>query len=242
MQLGLIGKSLKHSFSKKYFAEKFSKLDLHCHSYSSFELSTIDEFTGLLQNTPRLTGLNVTIPYKTAIIPYLDFLSAEAEKINAVNTIKVIGGKLYGYNTDVYGFTQSIKPLLKPAHRKALILGTGGASKAVAYSLNKLGIDYTKVSRNPNSEEIGYDEASINLKDYQVVVNTTPLGTYPNLSERPLLSGSLLTENHLIYDLVYNPEKTAFLDEAEKKGATIKNGYEMLVLQAEKAWEIWNEV
>ncbi len=242
MQLGLVGKTLKHSFSKKYFTKKFSELNLHGHTYSNFELQSIEEFPDLLQEKPSLTGLNVTMPYKTAVIPYLDSLSAEAEEINAVNTIKMIGGKLYGYNTDVYGFTNSIRPLLKPKHRRALILGTGGASKAIGYSLNQLGITCTKVSRNPSSAELSYEQASDNLKDYDVLVNTTPLGTYPILSERPLINLSHLNENHLIYDLIYNPEKTAFLAEAEKKGATIKNGYEMLVLQAEKAWEIWNEV
>ncbi len=242
MQVGLIGKSLKHSFSKKYFSEKFDRLDLHGHRYTNFELSSIEDFPALLRENPWLTGLNVTNPYKAAIIPYLDSLSAEAKQVEAVNTIKVVGGKLLGFNTDIFGFTESIKPWLKLSCNKALILGTGGASNAIAFSLTQLGINNTKVSRSPGSEQLNYDEASSKLKDYDLLVNTTPLGTFPNVKEVPPLNMRLLNRNHLIYDLVYNPRKTAFLAEAESKGAIIKNGYEMLVLQAEKSWEIWNEV
>lgn len=242
MQLGLIGKSLKHSFSKSYFTKKFSKLDFHGHSYTNFELQSIDEFPALLRENPWLTGLNVTIPYKTAIISYLDSLSAEAEKIGAVNTIKIVGGKLLGYNTDVYGFTESLKPLLRPKPQKALILGTGGASNAIAYSLSQLNIKNTKVSRTPGSSELSYNEACSRIKEFGLVVNTTPIGTFPNIEDKPPFDLEGVNKNHLFYDLIYNPEKTALLKEAEKKGAIIKNGYEMLVLQAEKAWEIWNEV
>ncbi len=242
MHLGLIGKSLKHSFSEKYFAEKFKKLGLTGHSYTNFELESIDEFPGLLKANPNLTGLNVTIPYKSAIIPYLDSLSAEAEKINAVNTIKIKDGKLYGHNTDIYGFTESLKPLLKAHHKQALILGTGGASKAIAYSLNTLGIDYQKVSRKPRNGKWSYERASGELPHYFLLINTTPVGTYPHTKQAPPLDLTELGEEHLVYDLIYNPEKTALLKEAEQKGGSIKNGYEMLVLQADKAWEIWNEV
>lgn len=241
MQLGLIGKSLQHSFSRDYFLRKFTAAGLHHHSYSNFELQDISEFADLLKSHPDLRGLNVTIPYKTAIIPYLDQLSAEAKEIGAVNTVKISNGKTKGYNTDVYGFGESLKPLLTPNQKQALILGTGGASLAVAYVLHQLGISYKMVSRQPVKDQISYAEATEDLSDFPLVINTTPLGTFPDVKGIPPLGLDKVTENHLFYDLVYNPSKTRFLQEAERSGARIKNGSEMLALQAEKAWVIWNE-
>jgi shikimate dehydrogenase len=242
MQFGLLGKSLKHSFSKKYFAEKFINLGLNDYTYSNFELSAIDQFEQLNQSFPHLYGLNVTIPYKTAIIPYLLKLDDKAREINAVNTLKKTKKGWVGFNTDWYGFTESLTPLLSSHHRKALILGTGGASNAIQVGLQSLNISSVKVSRNPTVDEISYEQASEQLNDYMIVVNTTPAGTFPDVKDKPPLNLRLVGSHHLFYDLIYNPEKTALLSLAESKGATIKNGHEMLVLQAEKSWQIWNEV
>lgn len=242
MKLGLIGKSLSHSFSKRYFEAKFEKEGLVDHSYHNFELADIDQLTELLKRHPDLHGFNITIPYKTAILPLLHHITEDAQAIGAVNTVKVVEGKLYGYNTDLFGFKQSVLPLLQPWHKSALILGTGGASKAIIHTFSSLGITTKNVSRTPIKKEYSYDQASKDLGDFNIVVNTTPLGTYPNLNEIPDLNLLELSKKHLIYDLIYNPEKTSLLTQAQKQGATIKNGYEMLVLQAEKAWEIWNEM
>ncbi len=241
MKLGLIGRSLQHSFSRDYFKRKFESAGLGHHSYVNFELSHISEFPALIQNHPNLRGLNVTIPYKTEIIPYLDTLSHEAREIGAVNTILIDGDKLKGYNTDAHGFAASLNPLLQQHHTRALILGTGGASKAIAYTLARLNIHYVKVSRTPLPGQINYREASEKLDQFPLVINTTPLGTFPDINNIPPLELDKVSENHLFYDLVYNPEKTRLLTEAEQKGAVIKNGYDMLILQAERAWEIWNE-
>lgn len=241
MQLGLLGKSLKHSFSQTYFTEKFAELDLTDHSYQNFEIASIEDFPELLKQNPQLNGLNVTIPYKESVIPFLDEISVEAREIGAVNTILFKNNRLIGHNTDAYGFEHSLAPLLKSNHTKALILGTGGASKAISYALTKLGIASLKVSRSPAENECSYKEASSLLETHHLVVNTTPLGTYPNTSEIPPLALEKVSENHLFYDLIYNPSKTSLLLAAEQKGAKIKNGHEMLILQAEKAWEIWND-
>lgn len=241
MHLGLIGKSLKHSFSKKYFTEKFEQEGLSGHSYSNFELSDISELPTLLTKNRQLAGLNVTIPYKETVLPYLNTLSAAAKKIGAVNTIRIRDKQMEGFNTDVYGFEESLRPLLPKQPLKALILGSGGASKAVAFVLRRLNIDYEIVSRLAGDTHLSYVQASDSLDDYLLVVNTTPLGTFPSTEEMPALRLDKVSKNHLIYDLVYNPEKTRLLAEAEKHGASIKNGHEMLILQAEKAWEIWNE-
>ena len=242
MQLGLIGKSLKHSFSRTYFTEKFEREKLEGFFYQNFELESIDQFSELIKENPQLQGLNVTTPYKEKVIPFLDNLSPEAEKIGAVNTILNQNGVLTGFNTDVFGFEQSLKPLLKKQHQKALILGTGGASKAVAYTLQKLDIQYVKVSRLPKEKELSYEDATKVLDQYLIVINTTPLGTFPKTEEIPPLTLDKVSENHLFYDLIYNPPQTAFLRQAAHKGAQIKNGHEMLILQAEKAWQIWNEL
>ena len=241
MQLGLLGKSLKHSFSETYFTEKFAELELTDHSYQNFEIASIKDFPALIRNNPKLKGLNVTIPYKEEVLPYLDEISPEAEKIGAVNTILIKDDKLIGYNTDTYGFEHSLFPLLNNKHYKALILGTGGASKAISYTLSKLNIENIKVSRKPAKNEASYNDAVELLETHLLVVNTTPLGTYPNTIEIPPLSLEKVSENHLFYDLIYNPSKSALLLAAERNGAKIKNGHEMLILQAEKAWEIWNE-
>lgn len=242
MHFGLLGKSLKHSFSRAYFSEKFEREGLSGFSYSNFEIEDISLFPDLIAANPQLNGLNVTIPYKESVIPFLDEISSEAEEIGAVNTISIHDGKLKGYNTDVFGFTNSLKPLLKPHHKKALILGTGGASKAVAFALQKLDIQYIKISRTPSSTERNYTHASEILDSYPLVINTTPLGTYPKTAEIPPLALDKVSENHLFYDLIYNPAETALLKAAAAHGAQIKNGHDMLVLQAEKAWEIWNEL
>lgn len=241
-QYGLIGKTLSHSFSKKYFEEKFKRETINA-VYENFELNDISQVEGLFSIHSNLCGLNVTIPYKEQIIPYLDEIDEQAQKIGAVNTIYIDKetGKMKGYNTDVYGFKQSLKPFLENQHQHALILGTGGASKAVAYVLNELGITTAFVSRTPQSEnQLSYDELNENiLASFLLIVNTTPLGTFPNVDEKPTINYDAITPNHLLYDLVYNPAETAFLKEGKKRGALTINGEQMLQLQAEKAWEIW---
>ena len=241
IQFGLIGKSLGHSFSKTFFADKFKQEHILA-EYANFELSTIQEFPLLLQSNPELKGLNVTIPYKTEIIPYLDELDDVARTVGAVNTISINNGRLKGFNTDVYGFQQSIKPFLRNIHERALILGTGGASKAVQYVLEGLGISVSYLSRNPQGEnQFHYDQANEHMmKAFKLIINTTPLGTFPNIEEMPPIPVQLLTEDHLVVDLIYNPEKTKLLELAAQNGADTLNGYSMLQHQALKAWEIWN--
>ncbi len=242
-QLGLIGKTLVHSFSKNYFAKKFEKEKLHNFRYDNFELASIEAFPDLILSTPNLLGLNVTIPYKKAVIPFLDVLSEEAQSVGAVNTILIKDNILKGYNTDVVGFRQSLEPLLKAHHTKALILGTGGAAKAVAFVLQQLGIEFLLVSRTPGKKQLGYDviDAAI-LKDYTLMVNTTPVGTYPNIQEAPTIDYASITSKHLLYDLVYNPTETLFLKKGKAQQASIKNGLDMLALQAEAAWDIWMDM
>jgi shikimate dehydrogenase len=242
-KFGLIGKNISYSFSKKHFTEKF----LHNHfdncEYGNYDIQNVNEVSQIIQNTKGLVGLNVTIPYKESIIPLLDKISKNAKKIGAVNCISISKNKkLKGYNTDFYGFKKALKPLLKSHHKKALILGTGGASKAIAYALKKLKIEFDFVSRNPSEYEIGYNEINADIfNEYQIIINTTPLGTFPNISDLPKLDYSLFTPKHIAFDLVYNPEETAFLKKARKAGAVTKNGHEMLIFQAEKAWLIWNK-
>ncbi|WP_297703459.1 shikimate dehydrogenase [uncultured Eudoraea sp.] len=238
---GLIGKDISYSFSKTYFNNKFTSMNLVNHSYENFDLSKIEEFPALIKKHNTLKGLNVTIPYKEAIIPYLDSLNKKAERIGAVNTIKFTKDRLKGYNTDVYGFKKSFEPLLQKSHNKALILGTGGASKAVAFVLKELGISFKYVSRNPIGDQIGYAELNKKIiSSYTVLINCTPLGTFPDTDAKPNIPYEFLNSNHLLFDLIYNPVKTAFLLSGERKGAIICNGEKMLELQAEKAWQIWN--
>ena len=237
---GLIGKNISYSFSKKYFTDKFQKENISDSSYDLFDIPLIEEVINVF-NTKNIVGLNVTIPYKQDVIKYLDSMSEEAEKIGAVNTIKIENGKKVGYNTDVMGFEESIKPLLKANHKKCLILGTGGASKAVAYSMNKLKISPTFVSRSKNENTITYLEVTKEiLAQNTIIINCSPVGTFPKIEEAPNLPYEAFTENHLAYDLIYNPEETTFLKLAKKQGAITKNGLDMLIIQAEKAWEIWN--
>jgi len=240
---GLVGRNISYSFSVGYFTEKFTKAGLKNYTYTNFDIPTIKQLPDVIRHTNGLKGLNVTIPYKEEVLPLLDSLSKNAKLIGAVNTIDISKkGKTKGYNTDHYGFKKALKPLLKEHHTKALILGTGGASKAVAFALRKLKIEYDFVSRTATDVIYAYEDLNINVfRDYQVIINTTPLGTFPNMNECPPLDYTLFTKNHIAFDLVYNPEETKFLRLAKENGATIKNGYKMLVHQAEKAWEIWNK-
>ena len=239
---GLIGRNISYSFSAKYFAEKFAKLGVD-YTYQNFDISSIKDLRSITDDTKKIKGLNVTIPYKEEVIPMLDSLSKTAKVIGAVNTITVSKkGKLKGYNTDHYGFKKALKPLIKKKiHKRALILGTGGASKAVAYALRKMKIEYDFVSRTATDVIFSYNCLDREIfDDYQIIINTTPLGTFPNIEEHPPIDYSLFTPNHIAFDLIYNPEETYFLRKAKENGATIINGYKMLVYQAEKAWEIWN--
>lgn len=240
---GLIGKNIEYSFSKKYFTEKFELGQLSDYKYINFDIQIIDDFPKIIAENLDLKGLNVTIPYKESVIQYLQKLSKTAFEIGAVNTIRFTKkGKLKGYNTDWHGFKKSIEPLLDSHHKKALILGTGGAAKAVAYALGKLGILYTFVSREEKEGMIDYNRINATTFDnYHIIVNCTPLGTSPNTKEFPPIPYEYFSPKHIAFDLIYNPEETQFLKKAKKKGAVTKNGYEMLVFQAEKAWKIWNK-
>jgi shikimate dehydrogenase len=240
---GLIGRNIEYSFSKKYFTDRFEKDNLLDYSYVNFDIQDINEFPEIIKNNPNIAGLNVTIPYKESILPFLDKISKKATQIGAVNVIKITkNNKLKGYNSDYYGFKKSIEPLLLPHHKKALILGTGGAAKAVAFALQELDILYTFVSREATENTIDYDRLNATTFDnFQIVINCTPVGTSPNTKEFPLIPYQFFTEKHLAYDLIYNPEETQFLKKAKKKGALTKNGLQMLILQAEKAWKIWNK-
>lgn len=239
-EYGLIGKSLKHSFSIRYFSEKFKNEKIDA-VFQNFEIESIDDFPQVLSSHPKLCGLSVTIPYKTTIIPYLDVVSEDAKQINSVNSIKITNGRTIGYNTDVIGFKQSLKPFLKHGMERALILGTGGASKAVAYALRQIGLEVTLVSRNPKEGRLGYNQINeFVMRAFKLIVNTTPLGMYPNIDTFPDIPYEYLTEEHLLYDLTYNPDTTVFLQKGKARGATIVNGLSMLHIQAEASWEIWN--
>lgn len=242
---GLLGYPLGHSFSKTYFNRKFEAEKINA-QYVNFEISEIKELKNVLKDNPDLCGLNVTLPYKSQVIPYLDELDENAKLIGAVNVIKFTKGflgktKLKGYNTDIVGFKQSIEPLLNDSHRKALILGTGGSSKAVYLGLKQLGLDATFVSRNPKDLCITYDEITPKMLDYYtVIVNCTPLGMYPHINNCPEIPYEALTSKHLLYDLLYNPDETRFMKKGKDQGAVVKNGLEMLLLQAFEGWQIWN--
>lgn len=244
---GLIGYPLKHSFSRGYFTEKFINENIEA-TYLNFEIEDISLFPDIINRHPSLKGLNVTLPYKEQIIPYLDELDPQAEAIGAINVVKVSRSdgkiKLTGFNSDIIGFENSISPLINKAiHRKALILGTGGASKAVSKGLENLGIEWTYVSRTPREGRFTYKDIDENiLGDYTVIVNASPVGTYPNAEDAPDIPYNLLSPKHLLYDLVYNPAETKFLRLGKEQGTTIKNGAEMLKLQANAAWRIWNDL
>jgi shikimate dehydrogenase len=240
---GLIGYPLGHSFSKQYFSEKFKKENLSDCFFEAFPITSISKFPELLKQNPDLKGLNVTIPYKEQVLDFITELSAEVNQIGASNCVKIQGSKIIGFNTDIIGFEQSFCRMLKPHHNKALVLGTGGSSKAVQYVLHKLEIDFLIVSRTENLKAgfISYDMIDAELmKSYPVIINCTPAGMAPNDHESPLIPYELVSPQHYLYDLVYKPAKTLFLQKGEAKGAFIQNGYEMLLLQAEASWKIWN--
>ena len=242
---GLLGKNIFYSFSKGYFNEKFEKLGLDNINYQNFDIQNCEQFSSIISSEKNLKGLNVTIPYKEEIIPFLDELDETAKEIGAVNTIKISqNGNLKGYNSDFVGFEKSIKPLLKTHHTVALILGTGGASKAVAYFFKKNNIQFQFISRNPKSEnEISYESLSHEIiQKSTIIVNCTPIGTSLNIEKCPEIPYEFLNSSHLLYDLIYNPDETLFLSKGKKMGATIKNGLEMLIFQAEESWRIWNDL
>ncbi|MDN3665499.1 shikimate dehydrogenase family protein [Algibacter miyuki] len=242
-KLGLLGKNISYSFSKNYFKEKFENEKITDTTYENFDLESIDLFPSIIENTKNIKGINVTIPYKEAVMPFLDKINKKAKAIGAVNTIKVTKkGKLVGYNTDCYGFKNTLKPFLKSQHKKALILGTGGASKAVAYSLGELGIDYKYVSRK-QSEGVGFTYSNLSeaiISEHQVIVNCTPLGTFPDVDQCADIPYNGITNEHILFDLIYNPDQTKFLKHGKDRGATTINGLNMLKLQAEKSWSIWD--
>ena len=241
---GLVGYPLGHSFSESFFNNKFNSEGIDA-QYLNFEIPNINEFRNIINTNTNLRGLNVTIPYKEQVIPYLDDIDITASEIGAVNVVKFIrnGNNLIlkGFNSDVIGFCNSLKPLLKPQHTHALVLGTGGAAKAIAHGLKSLGIEPIYVSRTKKDGVLTYDELTPEIiEKYQVIVNTTPAGMYPHVDTCPDIPYHLLTPQHLCYDVVYNPEVTLFMKKSQEQGAMVKNGLEMLILQALAAWEIWN--
>jgi shikimate dehydrogenase len=247
MQLfGLIGFPVSHSFSARYFAEKFSNEEISNTEYRLFPLEDISQLPTLIENNHELQGFNVTIPHKVGILPYLDQVTPEAAEVGAVNCVKISrnisGIQLIGYNTDAFGFRESSIPFLKPHHKNALVLGTGGASKAVCYSLKSLNIHYTLVSRSPGkSDVIQYNQITEKIiHDNLLIINTTPLGQFPDIEACPEIPYKFLSNKHLLFDLIYNPVRTQFLEKGLGYDASILNGQQMLQLQAEKSWEIWN--
>lgn len=245
---GLIGYPLGHSFSQDFFNQKFESEGINA-KYVNFEIPTIEDFPKILARTPMLYGMNVTIPYKEKVIAYLDELDPQARSIGAVNVIKPLRNAkgeivaLKGYNSDFIGFVDSIKAFIKPWHTHALILGTGGAAKAVEQGLLSLGIQPTKVSRTPGKGKLTYADLTPQVMEQnKIIVNTTPLGMYPHIDECPDIPYELLTPKHLCYDLLYNPDVTLFMEKSAEHGAVTKNGLEMLLMQAFAAWQIWNSV
>lgn len=258
-QYGLIGFPLSHSFSKKYFTQKFEDENITDAVYDLYTLEHIKDLQDLLDANPGLLGLNVTVPHKKNVLKYLDWIEHDARTAGAVNCIRItkespvqaafsgevgVGGHdfmLEGFNTDLYGFEMSLRPLLKPHHTDALVLGDGGAAQAVRCVLENLDINYKVVTRKPHADNLLFDKLKPrHIKEHTLIINTTPLGTAPNVDECPPIPYEAITSDHLLYDLVYNPPETLFLRKGGERGATVKNGYEMLVLQAEKSWEIWN--
>ena len=237
---GIIGFPLGHSFSRGFFTEKFARESIDA-QYLNFEIPDANMLREVLRDNPELKGLNVTLPHKQAVIPLLDELSDEAKEIGAVNVIRVRDGKLKGFNSDIIGFTESIKPLLQPWHKKALILGTGGASRAIRVGLTRLGIEWTYVSRTPREGMLTYSDLTAEvMQQYMVIVNCSPVGMFPKTGEAPNIPYELLTPKHLLYDLVYNPEETLFMQKGRAQDAIVKNGLEMLHLQAIASWEFWH--
>ncbi len=241
---GLLGKNISYSFSRGYFTDKFENLKLTKSKYVNFDLQNIEDFPTIIDDNEHLKGINVTIPYKEDIIPFLSKIDKTAKKIGAVNTIKFTKrGNLKGYNSDVVGFENSLIPLLKKHHKRALILGTGGASKAIAYALKRNDIKYKFVSRNPEGKkEISYDSLTKEVMEkHTIIINSTPLGTFPDIDKCPNIPYQFITKNHILYDLIYNPAISTFLSKGNEKEATTKNGLQMLELQAEESWRIWNQ-
>jgi shikimate dehydrogenase len=242
---GLIGYPLGHSFSKQYFTEKFEREGLVDCFFESFPIPSIDQFPDLLAANPALMGLGVTIPYKEQVLQFVDELSDEVKKIGATNSIKISGNKLIAYNTDIVGFEQSFSRLLQPHHTKALVLGSGGASKAVQYVLDKMGIDFLVVTRKAASKglTLQYDDIDQGIMaEYSIIINCTPVGMSPNENDAPPIPYQLLSAGHYLYDLVYKPAKTFFLEKGQERGAITQNGYDMLLIQAEASWKIWNNL
>lgn len=245
-KFGLIGYPLSHSFSKSYFTKKFLSEGINDCEYETYPLENISFIKDLLDREPHLSGLNVTIPYKEQVLQFLDEVDAQAIEIGAVNTIRIsrINNKqhLKGFNTDAFGFAEPLKKVLKPSHKNALIFGTGGASKAVAWVLNSLGIEYSFVSRRPQkNNSIDYAGLTFEIiRKNTLLINTSPVGMFPNVDAAPDIPYEAVTSEHILYDLIYNPEETLFLKKGATKKATTLNGLPMLYLQAEKAWEIWN--
>ena len=241
---GLLGKNISYSFSRGYFTDKFEKLKLKKSKYVNFDLQNIEDFPAIIDDNEHLKGINVTIPYKEDIIPFLSKIDKTAKKIGAVNTIKFTKrGNLKGYNSDVVGFENSLIPLLKKHHKRALILGTGGASKAIAYALKRNDIKYQFVSRNPEGKkEISYNSLTKEVMEkHTIIINSTPLGTFPDIDKCPNIPYQFITKNHILYDLIYNPAISTFLSKGKEKEAITKNGLQMLELQAEESWRIWNQ-
>jgi shikimate dehydrogenase len=246
-RLGLIGYPLSHSFSVPYFTEKFSREGISGYAYENYPMESVQEIMPLIEEKEDLVGLNVTIPYKQQVMPLLDEIDAEAAEIGAVNTIKITrtSGQVHlkGFNSDAYGFRESLIPLLGAGHSRALVLGTGGASRAVTFVLDQLGIEHRFVSRDPDEDQFHYQDLCYAvMKNHTLIINTTPLGTYPKTSTFPNIPYDLLTPGHILYDLVYNPPETEFIRLGKEKGAVTKNGHEMLILQAERSWEIWTGI
>lgn len=241
-RFGLIGYPLSHSFSPDYFSSKFEKEGFFDCYYEAFPIKSVEELPLLLTNNPDLEGLNVTIPYKKEVIPFLKWSTEAVKQTGACNCIKIKNGELAGHNTDVTGFENSLLINLTSTHDKALILGTGGAAAAVKYVLKKLGIDFLFVSRNKTDKTVTYSEISREIVDnYKLIINASPSGMYPDVNNCPDIPYRYLTNEHYLYDLIYNPAQTLFLKKGAKKGATTKNGSDMLIIQAEESWKIWNE-
>lgn len=245
-KLGLVGYPLGHSFSKKFYLDKFEKEQITGVNYDLYPTEELENFQSIYSGDSDFHGFNVTIPHKRNVMAFLHELSPEAEEIKAVNCVRIErrDGKAFlkGFNTDAFGFEQSLKPLLTPEHNKALVFGNGGAAQAVYYSLKKLNIPYKIVSRSKANGDLTYSDLTADIiNEHKLLINCSPVGTFPNVNECPDIPYEAVTEHHLLYDLIYNPEETLFLRKGKERGAAIKNGYEMLVLQAEKNWTIWNE-
>ena len=240
---GLIGYPLTHSFSQQYFTKKFIELSINDAEYFTFSIPSIDDLNEVIATHPNLCGLNITIPYKKKVLTFLTHADETVTELGACNCIHIKNGQFLGYNTDVIGFEKSLKPFLQPHHQKALILGTGGAAAAVAYVLRKLNIEFQYVSREGGESNLSYEQLNADIiNDHTLIVNTSPVGQYPNIKEAPALPYVSIGTQHHLFDLIYNPSETSFLQQGRSRGATIQNGYEMLVLQAEASWDIWNDI